>query len=107
MFPYHEVGDAEDDEIEGEHRCRSYKCKKVTVVATANAIIEPHAVMVLGFDTAVANLAVVAARGAPYSTGATVFDGYFKMDIVGSWRTNQSPTIRRWHGERVIGIISF
>jgi hypothetical protein len=54
------------------------------IVAMSNAINEPHAVMVLGFDAAVANLAVAAVWGAPYSIQATVFDRYFKMDIVRS-----------------------
>jgi hypothetical protein len=37
---------------------------------------------------------MVVVQGPPYSKRATVFDMYFTTDIVGSWWTNQSQTIR-------------
>jgi hypothetical protein len=63
------------------------------IVATSKAIIKPQVMVVLGFDTPVANLTVVAALGVPYSTYMTIFDVCFKIDIVGSWSMNQSLTI--------------
>jgi hypothetical protein len=83
MFPYYQVNDTENDRIEAEHRCRSYKCKKVTVVVIANTINEPHTLIVFGFDATVKIIVVVAMQRALYSTRATAFDRYFKMDIVG------------------------
>jgi hypothetical protein len=73
----------------------------------ANRIQKQHIVMILGFDSDVMNLAMVAVRGALYSIHVTVFNRYFIMKIIGLWWTNQSLTIQRSHGERVIGIIGF
>jgi hypothetical protein len=107
MFPYHGMSDAKENKIDDGHRYQSYKCKKVRAVTTASTIIKLHPLIVLGFNVAITNPAVVVAQGVPYSTLAVVFDGYFKMDIVRSWWMKQSPTIWRWYRERIIGIISF
>ena len=55
----------------------SHEREEISVIASSNAIIQPHTVVVVGFYTIVADAAVVPARGAPEVAGAAVFCGDF------------------------------
>jgi hypothetical protein len=54
-----ELGHGGSDDEKPKESAEGDKCEEVAVVATANAIVQPDAVMVLSFDAAVANTAVM------------------------------------------------
>lgn len=63
--------------------------------------------MVLGFDTIVADTAVVATRWAPDAAGTAVFYGDFKMDLGGLGRLDESPAIGGGNSECVVFVVGF
>lgn len=58
---------------DGQDGARADESKKIAIVSATNTIVEPHAVMVEGFDTVVADAAVIAARRPPNTTCLAVF----------------------------------
>ncbi|KFY21059.1 hypothetical protein V493_07584, partial [Pseudogymnoascus sp. VKM F-4281 (FW-2241)] len=63
-------------EIKDRHGCPGRdKGEEIPVVATADAVVEPHAVVVVRLDAVIADAAVVAAGRTPDMTGLAVFDG--------------------------------
>jgi len=70
-----EVGEGGGEEVEAQERARGHKGEEVAVVAPADAVVEPDAVVVLRLDAVVANAAVVGACGPPYVAALAVFGG--------------------------------
>lgn len=61
------------DQKESQEGARADESKEIAIVSATNTIVEPHAVMVEGFDTVVADAAVIAARRPPNITCLAVF----------------------------------
>lgn len=72
-----DVRRGESDEQECQERGGSDVRVEIAVVPPAYTIVEPDAVVVLGFDAAVANAAVVGAGRAPDLAAFAVFGGDF------------------------------
>ena len=85
-----------EHKIETEQCARTHKAKEVAVVATANAIVDPHAMMILGFDTTVADSAVMTSRWAPYIAGLAVFSWDVQGSIESTSGFNRGPLRQRW-----------
>jgi hypothetical protein len=64
-FPDEKLGQRRAKEQEAQKSERANKNKEVTVVATANAVVDPDTVMVLRLDTVVTDAAMMGARRAP------------------------------------------
>lgn len=69
--------EARGNEVRRQNRGRSDKGEKVTIVALADAVVEPHAVVVVAFDAVVAKATVVGTRGSPDVAGPAVLDRNF------------------------------
>jgi hypothetical protein len=107
IFPEYKVDYAQDDEIKREKGGRSDEGEEVSVITTSNAVVQPYAMVVLRFDTAVAHLAVVASRRTPDTAAPAVLDRHFEVNVGGARWANQSPAIDWRDGKRIIHIIGF
>lgn len=85
---------AQRNEIKAQQGSSGDECEEVSVIAAANTVVKPDAMMILGFDAVVADFAVMATRRTPYATGSAVFDGYFEMNVVLFRRFDERPGIR-------------
>jgi hypothetical protein len=65
--------------------------EKVAVVATTNAVVEPHAVVVLRLDTVVADATVVGARWAPDVAALAVLGWHLHCGVGARCRHHHSP----------------
>lgn len=72
VHPEEDVRQARAKEVETEQRATEHKGEEVSIVAASDAVVQPHAVMILGLDTIVADAAVVCARRAPDVTRLAV-----------------------------------
>lgn len=102
LFVFLEVHNTKREEIGGEQGCRADKGEEVPVVTASDAVVEPHAVMVLRLDAGIAYFAVVTTGRAPYAAGTTVFDGHFEMNVVLFGGLDEGPAVRWWDRERVV-----
>lgn len=62
------------DKVQGKYGCRADEGEKIAVVATANAVVEPYTVMVLGLNTVVAQAAMMSAWRTPQLARLAVLD---------------------------------
>lgn len=81
---------------EGENSAEADKSKKVAIVAATNTVVEPHAVMVKGFNTIVADSTVIAARGSPNVTCLAELHRYIHGSHVRRGKLDHHPVICGW-----------
>jgi hypothetical protein len=81
---------------EGENGAEADKSKEVAIVSATNTVVEPHAVMVKGFDTIVADSTVIAARGSPNVTCLAELHRYIHGSHVRRGKLDHHPVICGW-----------
>ena len=69
--------------------------KKVAVISTSHAVVEPNTVMIEGFDTIVANATVIASRWPPYVACLAVLDRNVHGGSIGTGESDHDPIICR------------
>ncbi len=57
-----EAGEGQENR---QQRARADECKKVPIIPSAHAIVEPDAVMILGLDTVVAGTTMMTSQRTP------------------------------------------
>jgi len=92
---------AQDDEIQGQDRRAANKHEEVTVISSAHAVVKPYTVMILRFNTRVADFTVVAAGRSPDVASAAVLNRNFEVESSCCWWSNQGPCVLRWRGKSV------
>lgn len=102
-----DLGQAGTDQVKTEERRRGDKCEKVAVVAPADAVVEPHTVVVLGFYAVVAKTAMVGARRAPDIAGFAVFGWDFHSGCRLLHRLDQRPVVSWWREPEGILILGY
>lgn len=107
LLPQHDMRDRQRQDIQRQQRRRRDKRKKVPVVAAPDAVVQPHAVVVLRLDAVVAHAAVVAARRPPDAACAAVFHGDLDGDQVFRGRADARPGVGGGDGEGVVGVVAF
>ena len=65
------------DEKKPENGRRGYKGEEIAVIPSANAVVQPHAVMILRFDTVIADTTMMGSRWTPDVAGFAVFRWHF------------------------------
>lgn len=100
-----ELPQRREREVQPQQRRRRDEGEEVAVVAAADAVVEPHAVVVVRLDAVVAEAAVVRARGPPDVAGAAVLDGdlHGRRGLVGG--LDEVPVRRR--GTDAQGVVVF
>lgn len=93
-----ELGYRDADEVYAKQRCRAHEREEIAVVAPADTVVQPHAVMVLSFDTVVAEPAMVCSRGAPYVARFAEFGWHLHRGSRPFRRLDESPVIS-WRSE--------
>lgn len=61
-------------QVNAEKCTRGDERKEIAIIATANAIVQPDAVVIQCFDTIIAYSAVITSRWSPDVAGFAVFD---------------------------------
>lgn len=92
---YENLRQAGANEEETKESCCRDKGEEVTVISTANAIIEPDAVMVVTFDAIIAHATMMTTRGSPDITRLAVLDGDFHGSCRRCGRLDHGPVIQR------------
>ena len=90
------MANARSKQVDCQDCCQGYETKKVAVVASANTIVQPDAVMVLRINAVVANPAMVASGRPPDVTGLTVFGGDLEGPVRLIMRGDYDPLGQGW-----------
>lgn len=78
---------------EAQHHARRDEGEEESIVALPNAIVDPHAVVVMTVDAVVAESAVMPTRRSPDVTGPAMFDWHLHSSRFRLGRLDQSPVI--------------
>lgn len=89
-----DLGEGGAEEEEGDERARGDEGEEVAVVAAADAVVQPDAVVVVGLDAVVAQAAVVRAGRTPDVAGPAVLDGDLHGGGGGLGGLDQRPVVR-------------
>ena len=97
------MSEAPEHEEEAKECACANKTEEIAVVATADTIVDPNAVMILSLDTVVADSAVMATGWPPYVARFAVFGWYVHSSIGGASRLDHGP-LCQWlrYGERIL-----
>lgn len=90
-----DLGKTGPDEIGGEKRRCANKGEEVSVVSASNAVVKPHAMMVLRLNAIIAEPAVVGTRRSPDVAGAAMPNRDFHGGRRLVCRSNEVPVGRR------------
>jgi hypothetical protein len=98
-----DLGKTGPDEIGGEKRRCANKGEEISVVSASDAVVKPHAVMVLRLNAIIAEPAVVGARRSPDVAGAAMPNRDFHGGRRLVCRSNEVPVgRRRAYSERIV-----
>ena len=84
------------DQEKREDCAEADKGKEVAIVSAANAVVEPHAVVIKSFDTIVADSTVVAARGSPNITCLAELHRNIHGSHIRRGKLDHHPVIGGW-----------
>ena len=73
----------------------AHKCKKVSIISSANTVIDPHAMMILGLYAIITSSAMVTSRWSPNVTGFAVLGRNVHGGVSRFCRSNHGPLSRR------------
>ena len=97
------VTEAAKCQEDAQKRARSDKSEEVAIIASANAVVEPEAMMILCFGAVVANATVMSARRSPYVAGLAVFGRNLHGGVGRPGSSDKGPFIQRGaNGQRII-----
>jgi hypothetical protein len=85
------VREASTEQKQSEERRGTDKNEEVAVVAASNTIVEPHAVMILGFHTIVTHTTVMRTWGAPDVATFAILSRHFHSGISACGRNDHGP----------------
>lgn len=100
VLPHQEVGQRCGEQEQTQNSARCDKGEEISVVASADAVVQPHAVMVLRLHAGIADTAVVSTGRTPNIARLAVLDWYLHGGVgaggQGSKGANSDPFRGRW-----------
>ena len=95
-----------ESQVKTQEGCRTNEGEEITIVASADAVVQPHTMVIQSFDTIVAHSTMIASRWSPDIAALAVFHRYIHGGCLRSSQAYHDPIIS-WgsKGQRVVVIL--